>query len=100
MSGDLSEFVKKNSKFLTIEDGDTFTGKYTGFLIVPNQFDPEKESVQYKLEYEDGIKVTWNNGSTRVASMMSKFSAGETVTIKRTGSGTKDTKYTITLGDS
>lgn len=97
MAKDLKTFVKDNQKFLKIKDGESFTGVYVSYVVGPNRFDPEgKETVSYKFKYTDSEKtIIWNNGSTKVADEMAKFSPGETLEIKRTGSGPSDTKYQI-----
>jgi len=91
----LDEFVRLNQKFLKINSGDVFTGTYLGFQIVSSAFDPDKSVVQYKLAYEDGIEVTWQNASTKVAQGMSILKKGDKVSIGRTGGGMKDTRYKI-----
>lgn len=96
MSNDLKQWAKDNTKFLKILNGETFEGFYMGFNIVPNTFDPDKQSIQYKLKYTDCENIVyWTNGSTSVANAMSNFEEGDVITISRTGSGTHDTKYEI-----
>jgi len=90
----LEDFARRNSKFLKLDDKESFTGKYVSSKCVPSAFDPDKEIVQYELEYLDGQKVTWNNGSGRVAKEFAKIKLGETVTITRDGLATK-TRYEI-----
>lgn len=98
---DLKSFVKDNMKFLKIQAGETFTGVYLGYVIGPNRFDTEKEIVSYKFKYTDSEKtIVWNNGSTKVANQMAGFSQGETLEIKRSGSGPSDTKYEIKALDA
>lgn len=98
MSESLEDFVKKNSKFLRLNDGEEFTGTYMGFKVVPNSFDPDKDTVLYKLAYEDGQEISWQNGSTKVAREISPMEIGTKIIIKRTGEGTKNTKYEISKG--
>lgn len=101
-SNSLGSFVKNNRKFVKLKDGDVFMAIYKGYRIVPSRFDTEKETVQYKFQYSDstGI-VTWENGSTSVAEVMSSIKEGAMIQIKRTGSDAKKTKYEIKeLGDT
>jgi hypothetical protein len=90
----LTQFVKDNSKFLRLSDGESFTGSYVGYKISANSYDPEKEIVVYKLKFEDGKEVFWQTASCAVAKLFSKFKGGEKVVITRHGDGTQ-TKYEI-----
>lgn len=95
----LSQFVKDNSKFLRLGDGECFDGVYVGYKITTNNFDPDKEMVVYKLKYaDDGKEVFWQTASCAVARLFSKFKGGEKIIIKRHGDGTK-TKYEIKSPD-
>lgn len=94
MAKNLNDFVKDNSKFLRLQDGETFEGTYVGYKVTTSTFDPDKETVVYKLRYEDGKEVYFQTGSTAVASIFSKFKGGERVKVKREGTGTA-TKYKI-----
>lgn len=94
----LNDFVKDNSKFLRLANGESFEGVYRGYKITSNQFDPEKETVVYKLEYTDGKPAFFQTASVAVARVLGKFKGGETVKIVRHGEGTK-TKYEIKSPD-
>lgn len=98
MSKSLGEFVKDNSKFLRLSDGECFEGIYRTFKVVPSTFDPEKETCVYKLEYPDGKVTFFQTSSIVVAKTFSKFKGGETVKITREGEGNK-TKYKISSPD-
>ena len=98
MSKSLNEFVKDNSKFLKIDDGETFEGNYLGYKVATSQYDPDKEVVIYQLEFPDGKKVFWQTGSTAVARVISNFKGGEKIKITRHGTGT-GTKYDISSPD-
>ena len=95
MSKTLNDYVKDNSKFLRLEDGETFDGFYSAYKVVGSKFDPEKETVVYKLRYEDGKEIYFQTASVAVAKIFGKFKGGEKIRIKREGSGTQ-TKYHIT----
>jgi hypothetical protein len=94
----LNQFVKDNSKFLRLADGESFEGAYVGYKIATNSYDPEKEMVVYKLRYEDGKEVFWQTASCAVAKLFSKFKGGEKIVITRHGELT-NTKYEIKSPD-
>lgn len=98
MAKTLNDFVKDNSKFLRLQDGESFEGIYVAFKVTPSTFDPEKETCIYKLKYEDGKEIYWQTASVAVARVISKYKGGEAINIKRQGSGTK-TKYVISSPD-
>ena len=87
--GELGEWSKKNSKFLVIRDGDTVQAKFNGARIVPSTFDPEKETVSYKLGEQ-----TWNCSARSLAAQMDKVPMGTEIAITRTGEGPK-TRYAV-----
>lgn len=94
MTKTLNDFVKDNSKFLKLEDGETFKGRYMAFKVTTSKFDPEKETCVYKLAFEDGKEVYFQTASVAVARTFSKFTGGEKVSITRHGTGNK-TSYEI-----
>jgi hypothetical protein len=98
MSKNLNDFVKDNSKFIRLDDGESFEGTFKSFKVVSSQFDPEKETVVYKLAYLDGKESFWQTSSVRVAKLFSKFKGGEIVKITRHGKG-NETKYEISSPD-
>lgn len=92
---DLSNYVKNNSKFLSIQDGETVTLIYKGFSIIPDRFNPGKETVSYLFQdTETGRTLPWNKSSNKVALQFSKIGTGETVAITRIGEGVA-TNYRI-----
>ena len=91
----LNDYVKDNSKFLRLANGETFEGTYVTYKVTGNKFDPEKETVIYKLRYDDGKETYFQTASVAVAKIFGKFKGGEAVKIKRQGEGT-NTKYQIT----
>lgn len=98
MGKTLSEFVKDNSKFLKLEDGGVFEGIYVVYKVVPSKFDPEKETVVYKLQYDDGKEIYFQTASIAVANTLGKLKGKERIRIKREGMGNK-TSYKITSPD-
>jgi hypothetical protein len=98
MSDSLKKFVKDNSKFLMLGDGETFLGTYKGFKVMPNSYDPEKEIVCYKLTYEDGKDIYWKTASLKVANIIADIPVGGKIKITRHGKDT-DTKYDVSSPD-
>jgi len=94
MTKTLNDFVKDNSKFLRLSNGETFEGTYVGYKVVGSKFDPEKETVIYKLRYQDGKEIYFQTASVAVARVFGNFKGGERIKIKREGEGT-NTKYLI-----
>lgn len=88
---DLQDFKRKNSRFLTLADGEEIVGKYEGYKITENPFDPDKETVNYFLVM-DGEKKVFRSGSNKAAGFFDGVAVGEVVSIKRIGTG-RDTKY-------
>lgn len=98
MTQDLDGFIKGNSKFLKIPENSSVEVIYKGFEIIPDRFNPGKETVSYQFTWPGSDKIIpWNKASTNVAIQMQKVSAGDKVKITRTGSGFA-TKYTIEPG--
>ena len=98
MAETLEQFAKENSKFLRLENNETFTGKFVSYKIAPSEFDPEKEVVLYTLEAPTGRKVIWKTGSSGVAKRMGQLAPGSTITITRRGTGTQ-TQYRVTTDE-
>lgn len=93
---DIDTYIKNKMKYLKLASGESFTGVYMGFTIGPNRFKPEEEIASFKLKFTDSDKtIVWNCGRMDVAKVMAKKSIGEVVKITRSGSGQKDTSYTI-----
>ena len=98
MEKNLNDFVKDNSKFLRLSDKESFEGTYKGFKVTQSTFDPEKETVVYRLAYSDGKQVFFQTASVAVAKTFGKLKGGEQIRIIRHGAGTK-TQYAITSPD-
>lgn len=92
---ELAKWVKKSSKFLKLADGETITAVFQEFKFVQSSFDVDKEVVRYTLETPDGEKL-WETGSKSVAQFFDKIEPGQSVKIKRWGSG-NDTEYVLSI---
>lgn len=93
---DLSSFIKNNQKFFKLGDGESFVGKYMGYSIGINRFDPDKEIANYKLIPDDSEKaIFWGCGRIDVAMEFNKIKPGTMVKITRTGSDKSNTSYKI-----
>ena len=91
----LNDYVKLNSKFLSIPDGESVILIYKGYSIVPDKFKPGSETVSYLfVEPETGRGLPWNKSSNKIALEMKKVEIGQMVRITRFGDGF-DTKYKI-----
>jgi hypothetical protein len=97
--GELSDWAKKQSPFITIDKDESILVKYMGFKMVPNRFDVDKETVRYLFELPDGEQKPWENGQLQVAKVFDEIEKGTWVKITRTGEATK-TRYEIEEVDS
>ena len=93
--GQLSDWAKKNSKTLILDDGETVEAVYQGYKIGVNPFDVEKEIAFYKLtikqDGEDATKV-FKSTSGKAARFFDELKPGARVKITRHGKGA-ETKY-------
>lgn len=96
--GDLGKWAKERSPFVILADDETIKAKYMGFKIVPNRFDPEKETVRYLLEV-DGVQKPWENGQNAVARVMDALAKGTWVSITRTRESANKINYDIKVLD-
>lgn len=87
--GELGDWGKKNSKYITIPDGETIEGKFEGSSFVPSNFNPENTVVAYQIEGK-----IFNSGSRKLATAMDAVPIGSIVRISRTGAQAK-TKYHV-----
>lgn len=83
----------KNSKFLSIGDGESFEAKLKDSKAVTSRFDAEKETIRYTFVFPDGTEKYWENGSGTNLEILSTL-YGQVVEISRTGTGNA-TKYEI-----
>ena len=87
------EWNVKNSKFVKLDDGESFTGVLKDMKNIPSKFDPEKEVIHYTFELSDGSLKYWDNGSGRTCEEMAALMKRK-VTITRMGEGNQ-TKYEV-----
>lgn len=80
--GELNELAKKQSKFLQLDVGESIEAKFVDYKIIPSQYDPEKETVQYRLSI-DGKDKFWTNGSGTVMQAFDEIPKGNIVRISR-----------------
>lgn len=94
MDNGLKKYAFEKSKFLSLKDGGEATAKYLSYEITPNHFNNgETESVKYNLDI-GGVKKILESSSGNLAEQMSAISAGDLISIKKTGEG-KNTKYVV-----
>ena len=92
--GQLSDWAKKQSKTIILEDGEVLTAVYQGFKIGANPFDPEKEIVFYRLTIlQDGEEVTklFKSTSGKAARFFDACPVGTKVRLNRHGTGSETT---------
>ena len=96
--GRLSEYVAKNSKYLALDDGESFTGKFKGYEMEVN----EKGEQVPCYKFEDEFKTS--KSLTTQSKVLAKFfdeddgkaKLGAIVKITREGKGNK-TRYAVEL---
>lgn len=86
--GALADQARKMSPYLRVSPGEEVTAVYKGFKLIPNKFDPEKETIQYRLEL-DGSSKFWETGNPRVAMFFDTCLEGDIVSIKNVGEDKK-----------
>lgn len=96
MTKSLSDFSKELSNYISLGDGESYTGIYKGFKFIEKEMQGEtKEYARYLLEDPTDRKVrNLDSRSGRLAKLMEKVAVGQEITISRTGEGF-DTKYTV-----
>lgn len=85
MSDDLEEFINRNQKYVSLQDGESWKGIYQGYSIGINSFGNETVFWKFKPVGGNNI-VTWQNATPRVALTMKKYKQGDCLEIKRQGS--------------
>lgn len=97
MSG-LQDYVKRNSKTVMLKDGESIEATYRGYQVGANKYDPEKETVYYKLELpEYGVKM-FSSAALGLAKLFDGIKEGTEIKLTREGEGTK-TKYLLEKKD-
>ena len=98
--GKLSEWGKKNSKFLKLDDGESFIGKYNGFSFSMNQNGDEVPVYKFK-DSEGKEKLLQSTSKSLIKAFdedLGPFKAGQTLEITRHGLDTK-TSYEVSVAD-
>lgn len=92
MNQQAKEFKKKNSKFITLEEGESFKGQYTGVEKTTGQFG---ETRHYTF-IVDGQEKIFNKASDKFLENMVKAGVeeGDKITVERTGTG-YDSAYSV-----
>jgi len=90
---ELQDYIKRNSKTITLKDGETVEVVYKGYKIGANKYDPEKESVYYTLGTDFGDK-TFQSGALGLANIFDSIKKETRIRLTRHGEGNK-TKYNI-----
>ena len=93
MGDELKKWARDNNPNIQFGDGDTITGIYKGYTIVPDAFNPGKEKVQYTIEI-DGKAKFWKNGNGKIAMQFNDAKIGSEVSIMAIGEGMKR-RYTV-----
>ncbi len=91
--GTLATRAKELSPFLTLDDGESATGKYIGWKEMVSPFDPKQILFQYELEVAGNQKF-WKSGNKKIALFFDKLKKGDFVKITRNGLD-RDTRYTV-----
>ena len=93
--GDLGNWKKEQSDFISLKDGEEFTGVYKGWKLVGSRFDPEKQIPRFTFEI-NGKEKSMDNGNGSLLDFLDGITEGQTVNIKRTGEKVQ-TKYHGTI---
>jgi len=90
---ELQDYIKRNSKTISLKDGESVEVIYKGYKIGANKYDPEKETVYYTLGTKYGDKI-FQSGALSLANIFDSIKKGAKIKLTRTGEGNK-TKYSI-----
>jgi len=93
--GDLSDFAKRNSQFISLADGESVEVVFKGFKIGANTYQPDKEVVMYQFETEYGLK-TLRSGACGLARLFDNIQKGSKVRLTRHGLGNQ-TSYKVEI---
>ena len=86
----LEEWADKQSSFVKLESGESFTGKFLGCREGSFKGQP---LIEYKFNINGDEKV-FSSGATKLARQMNRVEIGEEVSIKKIGEG-YDTTYEV-----
>lgn len=97
---DIDDYIKKNTKFLKIGDGEIFRGSFIKYVIIPDEFNPGEETVMYYFHDLDGNELAFKSSSIKLAQdLAKKAKTGQKIAIKRSGEA-RNTRYEVGLGDA
>lgn len=96
MPKSLKQFAQEKSNFISLKDGEKFSGIYKGYKFIEKEsFGETKEYVRYLIEDLGTDRVMYlDSQSASLAKKMDSFPKDTPITIKREGEGMK-TKYVI-----
>lgn len=96
MPKSLQEYAKSKSNFISLVDGEKFSGIYKGFKFVEKEsFGETKEYVRYLIQDLATERIMYlDSQSASLAKRMDKIKKETPITIKREGEGMK-TQYLI-----
>lgn len=93
--GELANFAKRNSQFITLSDGESIEAAYKGFKQGINTLDPTKEVIIYQFETEFGTKA-FKSGSCALARLFDNVAKDTEIRLTRSGEGNQ-TKYKLEI---
>jgi hypothetical protein len=96
MEKTLKTYIKENSDFVSIKDGESYSGIYKGYKFIEKEVRGEtKEYVRYSFEDLGDKKIrTFDSRSLALADKMSEVKKDSKIKVGRTGDGF-DTKYEV-----
>jgi len=90
--GQLGDFAKRNSAFISFDEEGIIEGVYEGAkIVIKDSFGKEKEVCRYRIDGK-----TFDSISGSLATQMDKVPVGSKVRIKKTGEA-MDTKYVVEI---
>ena len=94
------DFAKSKSAFVSVKDGESYTGIYQGYKFIEKDVKGEtKEYARYLLEdLQDNVVRNLDSQSGSLATQMDKIPKGSLVKISKTGEGF-DTKWKVESPD-
>ena len=92
----LKQFAQDKSNFISLKDGEKFSGIYKGYKFIEKEsFGETKEYVRYLIQHPDTDRILYlDSQSASLAKRMDSVQKEDLITIRREGEGMK-TKYVI-----
>ncbi len=91
--GKLGDFAKRNSQYISLDDGESVEAMFKSAIVTPNPYDAEKEVVNYKFDTEWGVK-TLRSGACGLARIFDNIQPNTKIKLTRAGLGNK-TSYKV-----